>query len=224
MATDFEAVSSATYTPTYGGDIVENPDSVLDKDSFMQLLLTELQYQDPTDPMDSDKILTQTSELATLESADNTNKAMEELVAQMKASQDFDSISAIGKMASLGTNAITLEEDQLANFEVYFQNEIQTGTLTITDSTGNVVRTVPLDEQAGKSGVLAFQWDGVSDDGEQLNPGNYYVTADYTDVNGEAQKTQFGIYPVESVRFDDGQAYMKLGSSYVPQDYIVEYF
>ncbi len=224
MATDFQAVSSTTYTPTYGGDIIENPDSVLDKDSFMQLLLTELQYQDPTDPMDSDKILTQTSQLATLESADNTNKAMEELVTQMKASQDFSSISAIGKMASLGSNAITLQEEQLSNFEVYFQNEIQTGTLTISDNNGNVVRSVPLDEQAGKSGVLAFQWDGKNDSGEQLNPGNYYVTADYTDTNGKAQKTQFGIYPVESVRFDDGKALMKLGSSYIPQEYIKEYF
>ncbi len=224
MATDYEAVSSATYTPTYGGDIVENPDSVLDKDSFMKLLLVELQYQDPTDPMDSDKILTQTSQLATLESADNTNKAMEELVAQMRSSQDFSSISAIGKMASLGSNAISLEEGQLANFEVYFEKEIQSGTLTIANSNGDTVRTVSLDEQTGKNGVLAFQWDGVSDSGEQLDPGYYYVTSDYTDVDGEAQKTQFGIYPVESVRFDEGKALMKLGSSYVPQEYIVEYF
>lgn len=224
MATDFEAISNATYTPTYGGNTVENPDSVLDKDSFMQLLLTELQYQDPTDPMDSDKILSQTSELATLESADNTNKAMEELVAQMQANQDFSSISAIGKMASLGSNAVTLEEGQLTNFEVYFENEIQSGTLNIMDSTGSTVRSVPLDEQSGENGVLAFQWDGISDSGEQLDPGYYYVTADYTDINGEAQQTQFGIYPVESVRFEEGKAYMKLGSSYVPQDYIVEYF
>jgi len=224
MATDYEIISSATYTPTYGGDIVENPDSILDKDSFMKLLLVELQYQDPTDPMDSDKILTQTSQLATLESADNTNKAMEELVAQMKSSQDFSSISAIGKMASLGSNAISLEEGQLANFEIYFENEIQTGTLNIANSSGDTVRTVSLDEQTGKSGVLAFQWDGVSDSGEQLAPGYYYITSDYTDVDGEAQETQFGIYPVESVRFDEGKALMKLGSSYVPQEYIVEYF
>ncbi len=224
MATDFEAISSATYTPTYGGDTVENPDSILGKDDFMQLLLTELQYQDPTDPMDSDKILTQTSELATLESADNTNKAIEDLVDQMKASQDFSSISAIGKMASLGTNAITLDENHLSNFEVYFPSEISSGTLNILDSNGNTVRTVPLDSQAGKEGVLAFQWDGISDSGEQLDPGRYYVTADYTDVNGEAKQTQVGVYPVESVRFDNGQALMKLGSSYVPQENIVEYY
>jgi flagellar basal-body rod modification protein FlgD len=224
MATDFQAVNSATYTPTYGNDVVENPESVLKKDDFMKLLLVELQYQDPTEPMDSEKILTQTSQLATLESADNTNKTMEDLVNRLNNNMDMGALGAIGKMASLGSSAITLEEGQLANFEVYFQNEIQSGTLTISDSNGNAVRTVSLNEQAGKNGVLAFQWDGISDSGEQLNPGYYYVTADYTDSNQEAQKTQFGIYPVESVRYENGKPQMKIGSSYVPMEYIKEFF
>ena len=53
-----------------------NPHAQLDKDAFMKLLLTELQYQDPTSPMDSEKMLTQTSQLATLETQENTNQMM----------------------------------------------------------------------------------------------------------------------------------------------------
>jgi len=105
--------SNAATTATAG----TNPNAVLDKDSFMKLLLVELQHQDPTDPMDSDKILTQTSQLATLESAENTNKALSDLATQLNASRDFAAVSVIGKMASLGSNAVTLTEGSTAKFE-----------------------------------------------------------------------------------------------------------
>ncbi|MCF6172600.1 MAG: flagellar hook capping protein [Campylobacteraceae bacterium] len=211
-------------TSSLNSGATQNPNSVLDKDSFMKLLLTELQYQDPTSPMDTEKILTQTSQLATLESADNTNKTMEDLVSKLDSSMNMGALAAIGKMASLGSNSISLPENDLAKFEIYFKDKIQSGTLNITDSKGNLVRTVSLDNQAGKDGVLAFQWDGVSDSGEKLNQGLYSVTADYTDADGNAQKTQFGIYPVESVRYDNGKPLMKLGSSYVPMSTISEFY
>ena len=190
----------------------------------MKLLLVELPHQDPTDPMDSDKILTQTSQLATLESASNTNKALEELAAQLSASRDFAAVSVIGKMASLGSNAVSLEKGKTAKFEVYFQEEIKTGTLTITDKDDKVIKTVSLADQAGKKGVLAFEWDGTDNNNEAVAAGYYSVKADYIDSANGAQSTQFGIYPVESVRYEDGDPYIKLGSSYVPMDYIVEFF
>jgi flagellar basal-body rod modification protein FlgD len=174
--------------------------------------------------MDSEKILSQTSQLATLESASNTNKTMEELVAKLNNSMDMGSLSAIGKMASLGSNAVTLPESGVAKFEIYFQEEIKTGKMTITDKDGAVVREIDLADQAGKSGVLAFEWDGFSDSGEQLPAGYYGVKSEYQDADNKQQETQFGIYPVESVRYEEGKALMKLGSSYVPMEYIREFF
>lgn len=225
MATGYESLISGTSsTSTAGSTTTSNPGAVLDKDSFMKLLLVELEHQDPTDPMDSDKILTQTSQLATLESASNTNKALEELAAQLSASRDFAAVSVIGKMASLGSNAISLDEGSTAKFEVYFQQEIKTGTLTITDKDDNVIKTVSLADQAGKQGVLAFEWDGTDNNNEAVAAGYYSVKADYIDSENGSQSTQFGIYPVESVRYENGSPYIKLGSSYVPMDYIVEFF
>ncbi len=189
-----------------------------------KLLLVELEHQDPTEPMDSDKILTQTSQLATLESAENTNKALADLATQLTASRDFAAVSVIGKMASLGSNAVTLEKDKSAKFEIYFEKEIQNGTLSVTDKNGNLVKSVSLADQAGKKGVLAFEWDGTNNSGAQMAEGYYSVKADYIDSSNATQSTQFGIYPVESVRYDDGKPTIKLGSSYVPMDYIVEFF
>ncbi|MBL0687419.1 MAG: hypothetical protein JJV94_06315 [Sulfurospirillum sp.] len=95
--------------------IAENPGGILGKDDFLKLLLVEMQHQDPTEPMDSDKILSQTSQLATLESAHNTNAAMEELIKTINNSMDVGALSAIGKMASLGSNAVTLQQSGSAN-------------------------------------------------------------------------------------------------------------
>lgn len=199
-----------------------NPGAKLDKDAFMKLLLTELQFQDPTDPMDSDKMLTQTSQLATLETQENTNQMMEKLANQMQSSMNMYALSAIGKMASIGSNAVSLEENSITKFEIYFEKPIQSGQLIIEDINGNVVRTVDL--EAGDAGVKAFEWDGTDNSGNLLKPGNYSVRAEYLDTDSMQQKTQFGVYPVESVRMDGGEALIKLGSSYVPLEYVKEFY
>ena len=199
-----------------------NPGAKLDKDAFMKLLLTELQYQDPTAPMDSEKMLTQTSQLATLETQENTNAMMEKLANQMGNSMNMYALSAIGKMASIGSNAVTLEKDVITKFEIYFEKPVQSGQLIIEDRNGDIVRTVELEE--GKAGVKAFEWDGTDDDGNMLPEGYYSVKAEYLDTDSEQQTTQFGVYPVESVRMDGGEAYIKLGSSYVPLEYIKEFY
>jgi len=127
-------------------------------------------------------------------------------------------------MGSLGYNAITLK-DSAANYEVYFPKEIKDGTLTIKDTDGNTVQTVDLgDTAAGKSGIVPFKWDGKDKDGEQLKDGYYSVTADYIDKDGVSATTQFGVYPVESIRYEDGTSYVKLGSVYYPLSDIVEFY
>jgi len=196
----------------------------LGKDDFLKLLLVELQHQDPTSPMDSDKILTQTSQLATLESATKTNTALENLATQLKQSVSAGATSVIGKMASLGYNAITLNNGA-SDYEVYFPTEIKDGTLTIKDANKKTVQTIDLgDVAAGKSGIVAFKWDGTDQNGDKLKDGYYSVTADYIDKDGASKTTQYGVYPVESIRYDDGETYVKLGSTYYPMGDVTEFY
>jgi len=191
----------------------KNPKGILGKDDFMKLLLVELQYQDPTAPMDTEKILTQTSQLATLESSDNTNKALEDLAKSLGSAQQFSTIAAIGKTADLGSDAISLAKDESSTFELYFPSDVQSGTIAVKDGNGNVVQTIDVGENA--KGVYQFTWDGKDSAGNVAKAGIYHVSADYTDKNGDSKKTQLGAYPIESVRFDGDNTLLKLGSNYV---------
>ena len=194
----------------------------LGKDDFMTLLLVELQHQDPTEPMDSEKILTQTSQLAGLEASENTNKALEDLAKSLTNTQQFSTIAAIGKTADLGSDAISLDEGAGSSFEVYFPSDIEQGNILITDLDGNRVAT--LDVGTNKSGVYKFDWDGLSDGGDPAESGIYHVNADYLTPNGDRLQTRLGAYPIESVRFEDGSPLVKVGSSYVPLENVVEVY
>jgi flagellar basal-body rod modification protein FlgD len=200
----------------------ENPKGILGKDDFMKLLLVELQYQDPTAPMDTEKILAQTSQLATLESADNTNKSLEDLSKTLASSQQFSTIAAIGKRADLGSDAIVHDKDEKSTFELYFPTDVKDGSVVIKDNSGEVVKRLELGENA--SGVYQFSWDGKDTTGESVKSGLYHISATYEDSAGKQQQTKLGIYPIESVRFDQGKALLKLGTNYVALDKIKEIY
>lgn len=212
--------------------------SALGKDDFMKLLLVQLQYQDPTEPMDSEKILTQTSQLAALEASDNTKTALQELTAKLGSTDQFATISAIGKMADLGSDGITYEQGTDSVFEVYFPSANMNGKVEIVDTDGNVVGRVYdiLDEEGEVTGklndgdaripdVYKFAWDGTDINGRPAKDGIYHVQASYTNPNtSTTEYTKLGTYPIQSIRFEDGEALAKVGSSYVPLDQILEVY
>jgi flagellar basal-body rod modification protein FlgD len=221
------AINSVGLDQAVYGEYATSADVVKDKtnlsnDDFMTLLLVELQYQDPTEPTDTEQILTQTSQLASLEATDKTNKALADLAASLSAANDFSTISAIGKTADLGTNAITMEEGSNTTFEMYFPSDVSQGNIEITDVEGHVLKTMEVG--TNPTGVYQFTWDGTDNNGEKVDSGLYYVSASYTDENDIAQKTRMGTYPIESVRFDDGKTLLKLGSSYIPLENIKEIY
>lgn len=227
MAITATGLNAAT-NPAYTEEVKNEDKSVLGKDDFMKLLLIELQNQDPTEPMDSEKILTQTSQLAGLESSENTNKALEELTAALTSTQEFSTISAIGKRADLGSDAIEHDKGSESTFELYFPEDVASGVIEITDLEDNVISTINVeldeDEEFKASGVYQFSWDGTDLNGAAAESGIYRVNANYTDTQGATQTTRVGAYPIESVRFEEGKTYFKLGSNYVALDDVAEVY
>lgn len=221
MAITSTGLNAAT-SADYKAPSVYEDKSILAKDDFLKLLLVELQHQDPTEPMDSDKILTQTSQLATLEASDNTTKALEDLAKVLGSSQQFSMVSVIGKTADLGSNAISHDKGASSAFEVYFPEEIASGNIEILDNNGKTVQTLNVDPNP--AGVYKFDWDGALSNGSSAESNLYYITASYKNPAGKDLVTRLGAYPIESVRFEDGKTLAKVGSSYVPLENIVEVY
>ncbi len=195
-----------------------NPYSQLDKDAFLKLLLTELQYQDPTDPMDTAKMLEQTSQLASLEMQQNTNKIMKDLATQMQSSYAMTSLSALGKIAHL-SNAISKDtSESTADFSLHFPDDVASGTIGIYDSTENLIKNIPIQDL--KAGVQSFTWDGTDNNGQKTLPGEYLVKATYTNTDGVQKEVNIGSYPVEAIRFQDGKAQVKIAGQFVNIDKI----
>ncbi|MGD9718205.1 MAG: flagellar hook capping FlgD N-terminal domain-containing protein [Sulfurimonadaceae bacterium] len=232
MAITSTGLNAAT-NPEYVEATTTKDKSILGKDDFMKLLLVELQHQDPTEPMDSEKILTQTSQLAALESSENTKKALEELTSAMKNNQSFANVSAIGKRADLGSDAVAHDEGSTTSFEMYFPEDVYSGTIEITDLEGNLVSTMNIQDQKDangnilsmrEAGVYQFDWNGKDASGNEVESGIYRVNATYLSENGQKNTTRVGAYPIESVRFEDGKTFVKLGSSYVELSEVVEVY
>lgn len=205
-------LTSSSSTTTTASTAV-NPNGILGKDDFLKLLMLELKYQDPTSPMDSEKILTQTSQLATLESSENTTKALTTLASALTASAQFTGISAIGKIADTGSNAVLATKGSTTKFELYFPDAVTTGKINIMDSNGKILKTMTMG--ATDAGVAQYSWDGTNSAGTALESGTYYVESTYTKADGTSATTRIGRYPIESIKFDSGTTYAKLGSNYI---------
>lgn len=221
------AVTNTGTTVTNSANTVAtNPKAQLDSQAFMKLLLTELKYQDPTSPMDTDKMLTQTSQLSALEAQTATKDAMNAMTKSFQTSANYSLTSAIGKMADTGLTALNVKGGVGGKFDVYLPTDTKTSTVSIVDSTGNTTyKTFTYaDKDAKAKGVFQVDWDGTNNSGAKVSDGAYYVKVNYTDKSDKEGKTTIGAYPIESVKVDGATAYFKVGSNYVDVTKIKEIY
>lgn len=209
-------------TKQLGKGQVVNPKGELGKDEFLKLLLVELEHQDPTAPVETDKILSQTSQLASLEASTNTNKELGNLSSALQASMKFSTVGAMGKIANIGNDEVLLPENGTASFEIYFPDDVKKGEIEVKDTLGNLVRTIKISDV--RKGVNSFNWNGESNEGNRVDEGSYHVSASYVTPKGKSGETAIGTYPISSLKFEEGKSLMKLGSQYVPFKMVKELY
>ena len=192
-----------------------NPLAQLDKEAFLKLLLTELQYQDPTDPMDTAKMLEQTSQLSVLEAQNNTNELLKNLAEQIQNSFSMTSIGALGKMVKIdGSITKPTKSASEIGFNLNFSEPAAIGTVEIKDSNGRTVKIYDLENQ--DAGISTFTWDGTDNDGNPVDAGKYYANATYiSKTSGNKLTTGGKEYPIEAVKFKDGTALVKINGQFV---------
>lgn len=149
-------------------------------DTFLQLLLTQLQNQNPLEPLDTSQFTQQLVQFSGVEQAIKTNENLETLALLSAANAITGAVSYIGKTVVAAGSSGTLENGS-ANWSYQVEGGSGTGAFTVRDSAGNQVFTTtgPISE-----GTSTFTWDGRKSDGTLAPNGNYTLSITAADGSG----------------------------------------
>lgn len=109
---------------------VSNPNASLSLQDFLQVLMTQLTYQDPLKPMDNQQFMAQIAQFTTLEQTQQLNSNIQALVSNQAAAQ---SIGLIGR-----TVAITTANGPLSGKVASIDLSGAAPLLTLSTSSGNL--------------------------------------------------------------------------------------
>ncbi|WP_017525045.1 flagellar hook capping FlgD N-terminal domain-containing protein [Pusillimonas noertemannii] len=162
------------------------------QEQFLTLLVTQLQNQDPLNPMDNAEVTSQIAQLSTVNGINQLNNTLLALSGQMDLSQSMQAANLIGKEVlvpgekiSLGSSVVDGVTTQVATpFGVDLISDAAKVTVTILDASGKAVRQMEL-EDPQSAGVLTLQWDGKDDAGLPVGDGAYTVQVAATDAEGQ---------------------------------------
>ena len=137
----------------------------LGKDDFLRLLLTQLQHQDPLNPMDNTQFIAQTAQFTSLEQLQNINTALGKLTAASTASGVSQAAALLGKtVKTAGSGPVSLPYS-LAGASAPVHVEV-------LDQDGNVLRSMDIGSKP--AGAYTAQWDGRDSAGHPMASGRYY--------------------------------------------------
>jgi len=177
MTTISPTTSTSTGTVS---SAMDNTEIASNFTTFLQLLTTQLQNQDPLSPMDTNQFTQQLVEFAGVEQQMKTNDTLSTLVSLQQSAQTTQALSLVG--ATVVVNGSTA---QLANGQATWAlNSTQpaTATVTITAPSGQTAYTGSF---AINSGSQSFVWNGIGNDGTTWPAGNYTLTATAVTASGQ---------------------------------------
>ncbi len=182
-------------------------------DTFLLLLTTQLQNQDPLDPLDTNQFTEQLVNFSSVEQQIKSNTLLEEMVELQKGSGLSTAISMIGSEIEYQGDVVPLN-DGTARMRYSLPANATVATVMITDVTGDVVRTLSVDGSAGEREVV---WDGKDDGGALLPDGLYAVSLAATDSNEiPIDGTVNPIATVTGVDTVDGEIMLRVSDLIVP--------
>jgi flagellar basal-body rod modification protein FlgD len=140
------------------------------KDDFLKLLVTQMKYQDPMNPMDSAQMTSQIAQLNTVEGINQLNATVSNLQASLMASQSMQSASLIGKTILADGNAISLLNGS-ANLSIRLEGAAESVVVDVINASGRIIKTTDLGANA--AGIKSFTWDGSTNEGGTAPNGQY---------------------------------------------------
>jgi len=197
------------------------PSMELEKEDFLRLLVTQLQNQNPLEPMSNQEYISQMSQYSQIEQMRNMNTNLAILQMYQASLNNVQAVSLIGKSIKVEGDTISLENGVTDSSLMYNMDDEGNVTIEIFDENGEKVGTQELGMQT--SGEHEFHWDGTDGEGNNLPDGEYSFKVKVADEDGEEiQLTTYIRGRITGVSFRDNITYLMVGGKEYPLSSILE--
>lgn len=150
--------------------------------TFLTLLTTQLQNQNPLDPLDTNQFTQQLVEFAGVEQQLKSNDSLSSLVNLEQTAQSTQALGFVGKTAVVNGSTTALTNSEATwNLNIPSSSNLN---ISIANSAGQTVFTGSYSVSAGNN--QPFNWNGKGNDGTQWPDGQYTLTATATDASGNS--------------------------------------
>lgn len=193
---------------------------VLGKEDFLKLLLTQVQNQDPLNPMEDKEFVAQLAQFSSLEQLQNVNSILKDSLGTnatlTRTMNTAAATSLIGKDVVIGTDTINFRGTGDADIAYNTNPGAMKVTVEIVKRDDNtVVRTIEADASGG--GIGSVRWDGKDDQGELLPAGPYSVNIVALDSSGRDIGAELRLTGrVRGMRYRDGVPMLLMGGIEAP--------
>ena len=137
---------------------------------FMTMLIAQMQYQDPTKPVDSAQMTSQLAQISTVDGVNKLNDTMTALANSLKGNQAFQAANMIGHNVLTPGNNVSLSQGQAA-FGIQLPVKADTVNVSILNDSGQTIKVLGMGPQA--AGNVPVSWDGKDASGNAMPSGNY---------------------------------------------------
>ena len=170
--------NSVTGLSLTGSTVTSTPTgSTMTQSDFLQLLTTQLQDQDPTQPMDNSQMAAELAQFATLSTDQDIDTNVQALnsnvTSGMQTSQVLSASNLVGKQVLVPSSTLDYSGSTVnGGVNVTTAGDV---TVTIKDSSGDTVNTIDLGTQS--AGLAQFSWNGTDSNGNAVANGTYSISA-----------------------------------------------
>ncbi len=147
----------------------------LGKNEFLNLLVAQLNNQDPLSPQDNGEFIAQLAQFSTVEGVDKLNTSMESMLSGYQSSQALQASSLVGRKVIIPTDKAMVDTSETFKASMVLPATSSNVYVNVYDGAGSVVNRINMGQQA--AGNVSFMWDGKDSSGNLLPPGAYKFEA-----------------------------------------------
>lgn len=180
---------------------------------FLNLLMTQLQNQDPTSPMDPDQFTSELVQFTSVEQQITTNSALNQLISLNQAGELMQSTAMVGKQVLLSSKQLPLQNGSGAlQFTAPAAEPVG---IAIYNAAGQQIYDTSLDAAAGPNN---WTWKGQNNNGGRMPDGAYTVAVEGANPDGSTAALPFSVGgTITGVNTgSSGALQLELGATTVP--------